>query len=302
MIKTIFYSVGDFIALAFWRLEVYASQYFNILFRGCTVFFVGWLSYLKKLWQGYLDRQHYRKEVQRRLLRQRSYKKERQPESGHWTDRLLKTKALSGFTLVLFSFGPNGYRFVFPLLLLFGLLVYLPFVGHAAIRQELAQVSDSIQPLKVGDVVPDFPLQNIINYKSTSAKLSDFKGKLVIIDSWATWCGSCLSKLASDEALQQEFSDRLVFLLVDSDTSLDNKAKVESFLQKWQQEKGVKITSPILVNDQLLVQYFPRKVIPHYVWIDESGRVRAITHMQEVTRENVIKALKGIYHMPLKTN
>lgn len=46
--------------------------------------------------------------------------------------------------------------------------------------------------LTVGDVMPDITFNNLVNYKSSSAKLSDFKGKLVILDFWATTCLSLI--------------------------------------------------------------------------------------------------------------
>ena len=58
--------------------------------------------------------------------------------------------------------------------------------------------------LKVGDYLPDMQLQ-MENYHSPTAKLSDFKGKLLILDFWGTWCTPCVAALPELERLQNEW-------------------------------------------------------------------------------------------------
>ena len=65
--------------------------------------------------------------------------------------------------------------------------------------------------ITIGQQVPDVLIKTILNYNTTdgpatSAKVSDFRGKLLIIDFWATWCTSCIYKFPELDQLQDEFA------------------------------------------------------------------------------------------------
>ncbi|MGB4400563.1 MAG: TlpA disulfide reductase family protein, partial [Daejeonella sp.] len=80
------------------------------------------------------------------------------------------------------------------------------FLSNTALAQTAA--------LKIGDKVPDVTINNISNYKSTSAKLSDFKGKLLILDFWATWCAPCIAMIPKMDSLEKAFEGKVAFLSV----------------------------------------------------------------------------------------
>jgi thiol-disulfide isomerase/thioredoxin len=73
-----------------------------------------------------------------------------------------------------------------------------------------------------GTTAPDFelvkiePLAEGETYKETGAKirLSDYKGKYVILDFWATWCGSCMDKIPDIKALHDKIKDDDRFVLI----------------------------------------------------------------------------------------
>lgn len=143
------------------------------------------------------------------------------------------------------------------------------------------------KPLKIGDQVPDLTINNIINYKSSSAKLSDFKGKLLILDFWATWCAPCVSMIPLMDSLQKQFAGKIQFLSI-----TDQKAAVvESFRAKLQKQKNAVYSLPEVLEDKTLREMFPHSTLPHYVWIDREGVVRAITEFKEVHAQNIEKFL-----------
>lgn len=150
----------------------------------------------------------------------------------------------------------------------------------------------ALKPLTVGDTVPDITIRNVYNYPDSVIKLSDLKGKLTILDFWATWCGACISSFPKMMDLKKTFGKDLDILCINSFFGDDHSKVVKSFAN-WRQRLDMDITLPYALKDTLLSQMFSHTTIPHYVWIGSSNRVLAITHRNEVTEENIRSVLAG---------
>ena len=147
--------------------------------------------------------------------------------------------------------------------------------------------------LKIGDKVPDIIINNIINSPASTLKMSDFKGKILILDFWATWCTSCLGHFSLADSLQNEFQNDIQILLVNALNTKDTKEKILKTLQASKGLGNVKFSLPTVIQDTLLGQLFPHYYIPHYVWIGKDGTVIAITSADGFNRENIVHILKG---------
>lgn len=66
-----------------------------------------------------------------------------------------------------------------------------------------------IRNLKIGDRVPEIIISKIIGDSKPDAKISDFKDKLLILDFWDTFCGSCIEALPKLDSLQQKFGNKI---------------------------------------------------------------------------------------------
>jgi len=153
------------------------------------------------------------------------------------------------------------------------------------------------RPLAIGDTVPDIELRHLMNYPQSSVKLSDFKGKLLILDFWATWCSPCIAAFPKMDSLRKTFGDQLFILPV---TDQDEKT-VSSLLTNMQKVKGLQGFS--VVRDTVLSQLFRHSEIPHYVWIDGKGVVSAITDGEQVNKINIQKFLnKESFTLVLKND
>jgi len=150
--------------------------------------------------------------------------------------------------------------------------------------------------LQIGDKVPDILIENIHNYKSSSARLSDFKGKLLILDFWATWCSPCVAMFPKMDSLQREFGDRVQFLSV----TYQREQEVLPFLKRLERRRDKPHVLPTVVEDSTLQTLFPHKYLPHYVWIDQQGNVRAITSHDEINGSNIRRLITDGEDIALK--
>ncbi|WP_028296193.1 TlpA family protein disulfide reductase [Olivibacter sitiensis] len=145
--------------------------------------------------------------------------------------------------------------------------------------------------IQIGEEVPDITITNLHNYKdkdgrpATTAKLSDFRGKLLILDFWATWCSPCVAMIPRMDSLQKAFGDKVQFLSV----TYQKDEEVLPFLEKFEQQKGKHHDLPVATADSALRRLFPHRTLPHYVWIDGDGKVAAISSHEEVKGENIAK-------------
>ena len=137
------------------------------------------------------------------------------------------------------------------------------------------------QEIRIGKTLPDAEINNMLNYSSAHAKISDFKGKLIILDFWATYCAPCVAMFPRTDSLTKLFKGQVQFLSI----SKEPKIKVATFLKHLLEVRGLK---PVAVtNDTLFSRYFYFADIPYYVWIDGDGKVIGTTGSEEITKENI---------------
>ena len=153
----------------------------------------------------------------------------------------------------------------------------------------LVSPAQTVKALNVGDEVPDITISNIYNYPASSVELPQLKGKLVILDFWATWCGSCIREFPKMQQLQQQYKGKMQIFMVDADTS-ESDSHVSTFLTRRKERTGESFTLPYALHNDVGL-YFPLKEIPHYVWINRFGKLAGITNAEDVSAANIEKFL-----------
>ncbi|MDB5143667.1 MAG: hypothetical protein JWQ66_2380 [Mucilaginibacter sp.] len=150
-----------------------------------------------------------------------------------------------------------------------------------------AQEQQALTALRIGDSVPEVTINNIINYPHNSSRTSDFRGKLLILDFWATWCSPCIDMIPVIDSLQKQFPSRVQFLEV----AYQSQQEVELFMRKHTGK--FQINCPVVMADTILQQLFPHRTLPHFVWIDGNGKVVQITDFTAINAVNIRKVLNG---------
>ncbi|MCF7796551.1 MAG: TlpA family protein disulfide reductase [Lentisphaeria bacterium] len=111
---------------------------------------------------------------------------------------------------------------------------------------------------------PDFSLPDI-NGKAVS--LSEFEGKIVIVDFWATWCGPCKMEIPGFVKLQEKYKDDLVIIGISLDQN--GPKAVVPFAQEY------KINYPVVYgNGEVVKAYGGVNGIPTTFVIDRKGNIQ----------------------------
>lgn len=155
--------------------------------------------------------------------------------------------------------------------------------------------AQKIRPLSIGDRVPDISLSQVLNAPFSSSKLSYPKNKIVILDFFATWCGSCINALPHLDSLKKQMGDSVEIWVVMQQPATTARA----FLKTNKKTGSVRL--PFITGDSTLNALFPHRLLPHEVWIKE-GMVKAITLPGLVTATNIRAMLNGlpVVNLPLK--
>lgn len=131
----------------------------------------------------------------------------------------------------------------------------------------------------MGKPAPQFTLEDL---KGDKVSLSAFKGKPLLINFWATWCGPCKIETPWLVELQNEFASQ-GFQIIGISTEGDDlkpddrdgwahdKAAIAQFVQKY------KLPYPVLINgDSLASEYGGLDAMPTSVYVDRNGKVVAV--------------------------
>lgn len=140
---------------------------------------------------------------------------------------------------------------------------------------------------RVGKPCPDIRFTKLVNAKQNEVKISDYKGKIIILDFWATWCGPCVSALPKLNKLQEKFKDDVQVILISS----EDQSNVVKFFEKVKKNWAISMFSA--TEDTLANKTFRHPTIPFTVIIDREGIVHSIPFSEEITEENIARIISG---------
>ncbi len=138
--------------------------------------------------------------------------------------------------------------------------------------------------LATGDRVPVLKFVDLINSSQSEISLADLKGKITILEFWATWCGPCIPAMTHLAELKEQFKDNLEVIAISDETP----ERIKRFVQH-------KPSSILFASDpdHVLQKYFPFNAIPHTIVIDAEGKLAAVTSPGEISSKMIRSLIDG---------
>src|SRR5690606_28649974 len=108
------------------------------------------------------------------------------------------------------------------------------------------------------------------------------------------WCVSCVASIPKLISFQSQYKNELQIIGVSS----ESMETLNAFQEKLNATNTINYilcgeTSSQSIENVDLYRYFPHRTIPHYIWIDKHGTLRAITDATPLTTDNIARFLSG---------
>ena len=135
------------------------------------------------------------------------------------------------------------------------------------------------QNVDLGEMVPTeavsenaAPGFTVVDSQGNEVQLSDFRGKGVVLNFWASWCGPCKSEMPHFQEAYEEYGDDIHFLMVNMSTAFgDTRADATELLEK----EGY--TFPVYYDDKAECAYgYGISGVPVTVFIDADGMISSV--------------------------
>ena len=150
---------------------------------------------------------------------------------------------------------------------LFCILFLLGFLSSAGGGEADLFQKVGAKQMKVKKKAPNFSLEDLNGQK---VELKNFKGKVIFLNFWATWCGPCKEEMPSIESLWQWFKGK-DFLLLSISVDYEGVKPVKEYVEKQ------RYTFRVLIDPQCqTLDLYEVKAIPTTLIIDKKGQIIAM--------------------------
>ncbi|PRD47628.1 TlpA family protein disulfide reductase [Sphingobacterium haloxyli] len=155
-----------------------------------------------------------------------------------------------------------------------------------------AEGQTAIKPLQIGDTIPEELWKawlSVLSIKDENVQYSSlelYKDKVLILDFWNIWCGSCLTAMDHAGQLMEELGNEIAILPV----TYQSREDILKFSAKNEIVKNTKL--PLVVEDDVLSAYFPHRSVPHVVMVRD-GKVFHIGGLESMKQDGLEAAIQN---------
>lgn len=170
------------------------------------------------------------------------------------------------------------------LIILVLLVIWASGCGVETEIEEIGQLKEVIITEKEWGDAPDFTLPDL---EGNSLTLSDFKGRVIILNFWATWCPPCRKEIPDFVELYEKYKDEGL-LIIGVNLDRGDSRTVKQF------SKNYKINYPIVLGNVNVTQdYGGIRGIPTTFVIDRKGNIKKkyVGYRPKATFEEAVKRL-----------
>jgi len=134
------------------------------------------------------------------------------------------------------------------------------------------------------DPAPDFSLYTL---DGEEVKLSDYFGKIVILDFWATWCPPCRKSIPDLISIQNEYKDDLVIIGISLDQP-SSQGELQPFIESYG------INYPVVLGtNQVVAAYGNIQAVPTSFIIDQEGNI-INKHVGLVPKSTLVEEINAL--------
>ena len=149
----------------------------------------------------------------------------------------------------------------------FAILLLLGFLSSASGGEADLFQKVGAKQMKVKKSAPNFSLKDLNGQK---VELKHFKGKVIVLNFWATWCGPCKEEMPSMESLWQQFRGK-DFVLLSISVDYEGVKPVKEYIEKQ------RYTFRVLIDPHCqTLDLYEVKAIPTTLIIDKKGQIVAM--------------------------
>ena len=153
--------------------------------------------------------------------------------------------------------------------------------------ESVKRYAAQFEHLQVGKIAPD---AEFYDAKGNVSKLSDYRGKVLYIDTWATWCGPCKREIPSLKMLEEAYHGKNVqFISVSTDKDV---TAWKTFIAK-ESMTGLQLHQSQEMEKTMSYLYAVNS-IPRFVVIDEAGKIVSVDAPRPSSTEDIHKLIDGV--------